>query len=334
MNRLSILAIGTELPPSVPVAEYAASLGADTSFYKSWDRVCHARDENDQPSIMGSSALSKALEQSGIDKSKIGLVLFTGVSRDYVPSWSVATEVMKLNGMSDDCVGLDITIGCLATLSALDLAQGWLLQRKDRYVAIVAAERWSHTVDKSDPSLSGMWVWADGAAAMIVGMNADPSKSCDKSMADFVGAEFTSESDFNGHVLIPYGGTRNPIAPPDANPLQRTLGSRGRGEMKRAYARGYARAYANVSRRTGVRGVRLVCNQMSPQTIEMIAESIGVPLDTVPLTGHQTGHLGASDVMLGLLHIHQTGGITEPVILGSSTAYAFGAGLVVPPVQG
>ena len=314
MNRLSILGIGTELPPSVDVAEFAASKGADTRFYTSWKRAGQARDDNDQPSTMGSAALQKALAQSGVDKNKIGLVLFTGVSRDYVPSWSVATEVMRLNGMSDDCVGLDITIGCLATLSALDLAQGWLGQRTDRLVAIVAAERWSHSVDKSDPSLAGMWVWADGAAAMVLGMNADATRSCEKSLADFIGAEFTSCSDYNGHVLIPYGGTRMPAAPAGANP----------------YARGYRRAYDAISKRTGVRGERLICNQMSPQTIEMIAGTLGIAMEKVLLTGHDTGHLGAADVIVGLDRLHRTEGIKVPVILGSSTAYAFGVGLVVP----
>ena len=330
MNRVSILGIGTELPPSVDVAEFAASKGADTRFYKSWKRACQARDDNDQPSTMGSAALQKALAQSGVDKNKIGLVLFTGVSRDYVPSWSVATEVMRLNGMSDDCVGLDITIGCLATLSALDLAQGWLAQRTDRLVAIVAAERWSHSVDKSDPSLAGMWVWADGAAAMVLGMNTDPTRSCEKSLADFIGAEFTSCSDYNGHVLIPYGGTRLPVAPPGASPFARTVSARPRDEVKQTYARGYRRAYDNISRRTCVRGEWLVCNQMSPQTIEMIAGTLGIAMDKVLLTGHDTGHLGAADVIVGLQRLHQAGGIKESVVLGSSTAYAFGAGLVVP----
>lgn len=326
MNRLSILGMGLELPPAVRVADYAASKGADASFYKSWERVCHARDENDQPSTMGSAALQKALAQCGVPAQKIRMVLFTGVSRDYVPSWSVATEVMRLNGISEDCVGLDITIGCLATLSAMDLAQGWLAQRGGGHVAIVAAERWSHTVDKGDPDMSGMWVWADGAAAMVVGMNVP-----EKPIADFLGAEFTSRSDFNGHVLIPYGGTRAPVAPEGADPHARTVSSRSRREVKEAYAHGYTRAYDNISRRTGVRGERLVCNQMSPQTIEILAANLGMPMERVILTGHDTGHLGAADVIVGLDRLHRTEGITMPVLLGSSTAYAFGAGIVVPP---
>jgi len=54
----------------------------------------------------------------------IGLVLFAGVSRDYLPSWSVATEVMRPHGMGGSCVGLDVTIGRLGSLAALELAHG------------------------------------------------------------------------------------------------------------------------------------------------------------------------------------------------------------------
>ena len=35
---------------------------------------------------------------------------------------------------------------------------------------------------------------------------------------EFVGAEFASAAELNGHVLIPYGGTREPLAPQDLAP--------------------------------------------------------------------------------------------------------------------
>jgi len=330
LSRLSILAIGTELPPSVDVAAFAASKGARTDFYNSWKRACHARDDNDQPSTFGAKALAKALARSGVEPSSMKLVIFTGVSRDYVPSWSVATEVMKLNGISEDCVGIDITIGCLASLTALDFAKGFLMQRGGGHAAIVAAERWSYTVDHSNADLAGMWVWADGGAAMVLGM--DTGKP---SLGDFVGAEFTSRSDYNGHVLIPYGGTRAPVAPEGVSPYARQISSRPRAEVKQTYARNYRRTFDALFKRFGVKGERLVCNQMSPQTLDMIVEALGYTPEQCVVTGHETGHLGAPDIMVGLDRLtrdeSRTFALTYPVTLGASTAYAFGTGLVLPP---
>jgi 3-oxoacyl-[acyl-carrier-protein] synthase III len=325
--RLSILGMGLELPPSVSMRELLDRTGGDTSWYNSWQRACRVRNDEDQPSTFASAALKKALAASGVPAADIRLVLFTGVSRDYPASWSVATEVMRLNGISEDCVGIDMTIGCLATLSALDLAQGWLAQRGGGSAAIVAGERWSYTVDQNNPKVAGMWTWADGGAAIVVGMNTGRP-----AIADFLGAEFTSRSDYNGHVLISYGGTRNPVAPAGVNPYQREVSDRPRHEVKQAYLHGYRRAYDAISRRAGgLRAQRMVCNQMSPQTVSMIAESFGIPMERVVITGHETGHLGACDAIVGLNRLRELNQIDAPIVIGSSTAYAFGAGLVVPP---
>jgi 3-oxoacyl-[acyl-carrier-protein] synthase III len=321
--------MGLELPPAVSVAEFAASRGADATFYKGWKKVCHVRNHDDQPSTLGAKALGKALAQSKVAPRDIRMVIFTGVSRDYVPSWSVATEVMKLTGIAgEDCVGLDLAIGCLATLSALDQAQAWLALHGGGCAAIVAAERWSHTVDHSDPNVAGMWAWADGGAALVVGMSTGRP-----AIAEFLGADCTSRSAYNGYVLIPYGGTRNPVAPPGVNPFERTLGKLDYKDVRATYARGYGRAYETLTRRIGVRGKRLIVNQISWSTLQMVADRFQIPMERVVITGHDYGHMGACDMIIGLSHLDAHGQIDAPIAVGASTAYAYGAGLLVPPNQ-
>lgn len=321
---LSILGLGTELPPAVDVRELARAQGADTSRYFSWDRVCRARPD-DQPSTMASTAFRKALADSGIEPEGISLVIFAGVSRDYLPSWSVATEVMRLNGLSDYCIGLDVTIGCLGSLAALELAHGWLTVRGGGHAAIVMAERWSHTVNLADANTAAMWAWADAGAATVVGVD-----SHRPAIADFLGAEFTSQSDNNGHVLVPYGGTREPVAPEGVDPFARRVSQRDRRDIKAGYDRGYQQAYRALTRRLGIEGSRLICNQITPPTVEMIASRLGIPMDRVVITGHGTGHLGAADAVLGLQYLRDRGEIDGPIIVGASTAYAFGTGMLSP----
>jgi 3-oxoacyl-[acyl-carrier-protein] synthase III len=326
-SRLAILGLGLELPPAVDVRSLAASHGADTSRYFSWDRVCRARPE-DQPSTLASAALTKALEMSDVRANDLKLVVFAGVSRDYVPSWSVATEVMRLHGLHDDCVGLDMTIGCLGALAALEMVHGWLAVRGGGHAAIVIGERWSHTVDLRNANTAAMWAWADGGSAMVVGVG-----SSHASIIDFLGAEFTSQSNSNGHVLIPYGGTREPLAPPGVDPFARRVSDRDRHEVKASYDRGYQQTYQALTTRFGLTGKRLVCNQITPPTVKMVSSGLGFELDEVVVTGHGTGHLGSSDAVVGLLHLHTHHLIDGPVIIGASTAYAFGTGLLVPPAN-
>lgn len=323
-NRtLALIGLGFDLPPAVDVVALAAARGVDTSGYESWRNACHVRGDQDHPSTMGATALDRALSDCGVPISDLDLVIFTGVSRDYLPSWSVATEIMSLLGTPPTCLGLDLTLGCAAALSGMDLIRGWLAHRGEGYAAVVAAERWSYTVDPTRPE-SRTWAWADGAAAAVVGAGVAPG------FAEFLGAEFTTHAGYNGHVLMQYGGTRYPVAPRGVDPLTRIVSGRPRDEIRETYAHGYASAYERLTRRVGMRGSRLVCNQISPRIVGMVAERLGIAQDRVVLTGHEFGHLGAADIFIGLQRLRESGQLDGPIVIGSSTAYAFGVGIVAP----
>ena len=102
------------------VREVVLEAGQDPSAYQGWANCCHALAE-DHPSTMGTTALRRALEDAKVEPAELKLVLFAGMSRDYLPSWSVATEIMKACGTGGHCMGLDMTAGCLGALSALCL---------------------------------------------------------------------------------------------------------------------------------------------------------------------------------------------------------------------
>ena len=299
-KTLSILGTGIYLPPAHPVREVAAAAGADVSNYQGWPKVCHAR-EDDQPSTMGATALRAALTEAGVAPEELRLVLFAGISRDYLPSFSVATEIMQACGAQGRCLGLDMTIGCMGALSALDMAQGWLSLHGGGVAAIVTAERWSYTVDHGSVASMGLWAHGDGAGAAVVSLGTRHGAK-----AIFHGAEFTTQSDLNGTVLVKYGGTRHPVAPAGANPAERLF-------------MGTSRA---------------IINQTAALFLHMIAQVIGIPIEYFLLTGPETGHVGSADLLIGLDRMLKSGPFHEPYLLASSTPYAFGAGLLTPPAPG
>ncbi len=320
---VSILGIGLHLPPAVPVLERAASRGADVSGYRGWERSCLARD-GEHPSTMGADALRRALERSGVAPEDLGLVLFVGSSRDYVPSWSVSNELMRLCGASDRCLGLDVTAGCLATLGGLALAQGWLAAQGGGHAAVVAAERWTQTIDYADVTAATLWAYGDSAGALVIGLDAPQ-----QGIATFLGAEFRSASANNGHVLIPYGGTRAPQAPPGVDPNRRQVSDRPKSEITASYRKGYGDAFAALRGRFALEPGRMICNQMSPQLVGLVAETTGMT-GRVVCTGHETGHLGGTDIVVGLERLVGDGALDEPVLVCASAAYGFGAGFLVP----
>jgi 3-oxoacyl-[acyl-carrier-protein] synthase-3 len=321
---LSIVGLGLHLPPTVPVKEFAEAHGGDVTNYRGWERACHAGPD-EHPSDMGAKALGQAIERSGVAPADIRMVIYTGASRDYLPSWSVSNEVMRLCGLSAGCLGLDLAAGCLATLAALDLLQGWLGAHGGGYAAVVASERWTQTLNFKDTKTLGLWQYGDSAGALLVKLGQDKS-----AIADYLGAEFRSAADMNGHVLIRYGGTREPQAPPGVDPNSRRVSDRPKETITGTYRKGYGEAYALLKQRFPLEPARLLVNQMSPQIVGMLAETLGMT-DRVLVTGNRTGHLGGTDIIAGLQTVVDEGGVKKPLLVGASTAYGFGTGFLVPP---
>ena len=324
-QALSILGSGVYLPPARPVLEIVAEAGsADTSIYQGWNNVCHALND-DHPSSMGGKALAAALVDAGVDPKEVKLVIFAGMSRDYLPSWSVSAELITIAGMSSDCNCIDLTVGCMGALTALDMAQGWLALRGGGVAAVVTAERWSYTVDHSASESYGLWAHADGGAATIVGLNTDHSAK-----ALFYGAEFVNQSDLNGAVLVEYGGTRKPIAPEGKTPFERKFVGVEGVDMRERYALGYQSSYQALKERFGVVPNRALCNQTSNLFMLLIASVIEIPIDHFMITGHDTGHVGSADILIGLDKSLKSSGCHEPYLMAGSTPYAFGSGLLMP----
>jgi 3-oxoacyl-[acyl-carrier-protein] synthase III len=228
---------------------------------------------------------------------------------------------MRLCNVPAGCIGLDITAGCLATLAALEVARGWLGQRGGGCAAVVAGERWSQTIDYSDPSTVNLWAYGDSAGAIVVGYG-----TAEPALAMYLGAEFRSASGNNGHVLVPYGGTRAPVAPPGVDPFMRTVSSRPKEEVTSSYRDGYRSAHAALRQRCPQEPDRLICNQMSPQLVGMLSALLEME-DRVTRTGDRTGHLGGTDVIVGL--DEWLADDADPVALVcASAAYGFGTALV------
>ena len=323
-NALAVLGTGVYLPPARPVRDVVLEAGQDPSGHQGWNNCCHALAD-DHPSTMGATALRKALEDAKVDPAELKLVLFAGMSRDYLPSWSVATEIMKAIGTEAHCMGLDMTIGCLGALSALDMAQGWLAVHGGGVAAIVAAERWTYTIDYTSIENMGLWGHSDGAAATIVS-----HQTSHDAKASFCGAEFVAQSDLNGTVLIEFGGTRHPVAPAGVKPFERKLMGLSRHDLRQRYSDGYSNSFQALKARFDCNPERVIINQTANLFLHLIASVIEIPIENFILTGHETGHVGSADILIGLDRLLHSGGMREPYLIAGSTPYAFGSGLMMP----
>ena len=102
----------------------------------------HARrlwDENMQASDAATLAGVKALADAGIDPDKIGLLVNTSVSRDYLEP-STASIVSGNLGLGEMCQNFDVANACLAFLNGMDIASRMIERGEIDYALVVDGE--------------------------------------------------------------------------------------------------------------------------------------------------------------------------------------------------
>ena len=102
----------------------------------------HARrlwDGEMQASSAATLAGVKALADAGIDPDKIGLLVNTSVSRDYLEP-STASIVSGNLGLGDECQSFDVGNACLAFLNGMDIASRMIERGEIDYALVVDGE--------------------------------------------------------------------------------------------------------------------------------------------------------------------------------------------------
>lgn len=96
-------------------------------------------EEGTMPSDAATLAAEKAIEEAGIDREKIGVVINTSVCRDYLEP-STACIVHGKLGLSDHCMNFDMGNACLAFLNGMDAAARMLERGEIDYALVVNGE--------------------------------------------------------------------------------------------------------------------------------------------------------------------------------------------------
>lgn len=96
-------------------------------------------EEGTLPSDAATMAAEKALEQSGVDKADIGLIINTSVCRDYLEP-STACIVHGNLRLSSRCLNFDVGNACLAFMNGMDIAARMIERGDVKHALIVDGE--------------------------------------------------------------------------------------------------------------------------------------------------------------------------------------------------
>ncbi|MCL1635856.1 3-oxoacyl-ACP synthase III [Luteimonas sp. SX5] len=111
----------------------------------------HARrlwDGEVQASDAATLAGVKALADAGIEPSRVGLLVNTSVSRDFLEP-STASIVSGNLGLGDECQNFDVANACLAFLNGMDIASRMIERGEIEYALVVDGETANLAYDKT-----------------------------------------------------------------------------------------------------------------------------------------------------------------------------------------
>lgn len=143
-RRLSTDEINARLKPTLD------RLGIKTDVLQDVAGI-HARrlwDDNVQASDAATLAGVKALADAGIDPSRVGLLVNTSVSRDYLEP-STASIVSGNLGLPETCQNFDVANACLAFLNGMDIASRMIERGEIDYALVVDGETANLAYDKT-----------------------------------------------------------------------------------------------------------------------------------------------------------------------------------------
>ena len=136
--------------------------------------------EGTLPSDAATLAAEKAIEDSGIDRARVGVIINTSVCRDYLEP-STACIVHGNLGLAPHCLNFDVGNACLAFLNGMDIAARMIERAEVDYALVVDGETSRPITDATIERLNGPDVTEEqfrdefasltlgsGAAAMIL----------------------------------------------------------------------------------------------------------------------------------------------------------------------
>jgi 3-oxoacyl-[acyl-carrier-protein] synthase-3 len=137
-------------------------------------------DAGVQSSDAATLAAEKALTDAGVDRAKIGLLVNTSVSRDFLEP-STASIVSGNLGLGENCQNFDVANACLAFLNGMDIASRMIERGDIEYALVVDGETANLVYEKTLARLSEPTVTEEqfrnelasltlgcGAAAMVL----------------------------------------------------------------------------------------------------------------------------------------------------------------------
>ena len=155
-------------------------------------------DENEGTSDLAFRAAQRAIEDAGIDKNEIDLVIVATMTPDYgTPS----TAALVQDKLGINAAAFDLSAACTGFVYAYSAGHSFVKAGLYKKVLVIGAEAMSRVIDWTDRGTCILF--GDGAGAVVLGEVENGGYLASHLVADGSGAS---------ELLVPAGGTKEPVS--------------------------------------------------------------------------------------------------------------------------
>lgn len=272
-------------------------------------------EEDCVTSDMAVEACRNALEQAGVEREEIDVLIVGTVTPDYrLPS--TACIVQEKLGLPN-AVAFDIVAACTGFISGLTMASSMIESGRCRKALVVGSEKLTSIVNWQDRSTCVLF--GDGAGAAVLEAGNDGS--------GLVSSYLRSDGRYSKLLWSAVGGTAEPYSPEFTYDGRDKILMNG-SEVFKVAVREMVNAGEAVLAEAGISAddVTLVIpHQANIRIIEALVKRLGIEMDRVFLNIDKYGNTSAASVPLALDEANRAG-ILKP---GDNVLLvAFGGGLI------
>ncbi len=316
VTGVQIVGTGSFLPDNVVTNEDLTSIGSDPEWIVQRTGIHERRHAPPEmaTSDMAVLAAERCIEQAGIDRNKIDLLILATFTPDYLMP-STACVVQDRLGI--ECGAMDLGAACAGFLYSIVVASQFVATGCSKLALVIAADVSSRTMDPTDRQTFPLF--GDGAGAVLLAPGDD-----DQGLLSYaLGSDGSGEQ----HLVRPAGGSRVPIDQGNLARGDHYAHMDGRAVFKWA-VRLLSKQLTRVIRAADIAqdDVDLwIPHQANARIIDAFADSLGVDREKIVMHIDRYGNTSAASIPIALDESFREGRIQRGTTIATA---GFGAGLV------
>lgn len=282
--------------------------------------------EQDHTVAMAVWAAQDAMRKGGVDAKEIDVIIYIGEEHKEYPLWTAAIKIQEEIG-AHHAWGFDVALRCGTTIMAMKVAKSLLLTDPSiQTVLLAGGYRNGDFIDYENERTRFMFNLGAGGAAMILRRDHPANLILE--------AEIMTDGSFSEDVVVPIGGTKQPLTPADlANGLYRLdvldpVGMKERLEQKSM--QNFLKVIRSSLQKSGYHEKDLdylAILHMKRSAHDYVLRELGLA-DEQSIYLHEYGHIGQMDQILSLELAQQAGKLKDgdiTVLVSAGIGYAWGA---------